>query len=104
MAKSKLMATFILSGNAIIHKIYFIRNQKVMLDRDLAEMYGVETKRLNEAVRRNIERFPDDFMFQLSQEEYDSLKSQIATLKRGEHSKYLPYAFSEQNVSMLSGV
>lgn len=104
MAKSKLMATSILSDNAIIYKIYFIRNQKVMLDRDLAEMYGVETKRLNEAVRRNIERFPDDFMFQLSQEEYDSLKSQIATLKRGEHSKYLPYAFSEQDVSMLSGV
>ena len=77
-----------------------------MLDADLADLYGVSTKRLNEAVRRNAERFPEDFMFQLSREEVDSLRSQIATLKtgRGRHRKFLPYAFTEQGVAMLSGV
>ncbi|NJD61160.1 MAG: ORF6N domain-containing protein [Deltaproteobacteria bacterium] len=77
-----------------------------MLDADLAELYGVSTKRLNEAVRRNATRFPEDFMFQLSREEDVSLRSQIATLKvgRGQHRKFLPYAFTEQGVAMLSGV
>ena len=77
-----------------------------MLDADLAELYGVSVKRLNEQVRRNIKRFPVDFMFQLTRDEYDSLRSQIATLKggRGEHRKYLPYAFTEQGVAMLSGI
>lgn len=77
-----------------------------MLDADLAELYGVPTKRLNEAVHRNTARFPEDFMFQLSREEADSLRSQIATLKpgRGQHRKFLPYAFTEQGVAMLSGV
>ncbi len=77
-----------------------------MLDADLAELYCVPTKRLNEAVRRNAERFPEDFMFQLSREEVESLRSQIATLKtgRGQHRKFLPYAFTEQGVAMLSGV
>jgi hypothetical protein len=75
--------------------ILFIRGEKVMLDTDLAELYGVETKRLNEQVRRNLPRFPPDFMFQLTAEETESLRSQIATLKRGEHRKYLPYAFTE---------
>lgn len=84
--------------------IRVIRGQQVMLDRDLAEMYGVETKRLNEQVKRNIERFPEDFMFQLTKEE--CLRSQIATLneERGKHLKYMPYAFTEQGVAMLSGV
>jgi hypothetical protein len=75
-----------------------------MLDRDLAEMYGVEVKRLNEAVKRNVARFPDDFMFQLTLDENNSLRSQFATLEKGKHSKYLPYAFTEQGVAMLSSV
>jgi len=76
-----------------------------MLDSDLAELYGVETKQLNQAVRRNIVRFPSDFMFELRQQEYESLRSQIVTLnKRGTHSKYLPNVFTEQGVAMLSSV
>lgn len=91
-----------------------------MLDRDLAALYEVETKRLKEAVNRNIKRFPEDFMFQLTKEEWEALRfqietlekqdnplrTQIATLKkgRGQHSKYLPYAFTEQGVAMLSGI
>lgn len=85
-------------------KIYLIRGQKVMLDSDLAELYGVEVKRLKRQVRRNITRFPEDFMFELWKEEYDSLRSHFGTLKRGEHVKYLPYAFTEQGVAMLSSV
>jgi phage regulator Rha-like protein len=88
----------------IINKIYFIRGHKVMLDNDLAELYGVETKRLKEQVNRNINRFPKHFMFELSLKEYESLRSQNATLKRGAHSKYLPYAFTEHGVLMLSNV
>jgi hypothetical protein len=84
-------------------KILLIRGEKVMLDRDLAELYGVPTKRLNEQVRRNIKRFPEDFMFQLTKEEADFLRSQNATLKR-QHFRYLPYAFTEQGVAMLSSV
>ena len=75
-----------------------------MLDKDLAELYGVSTKRLKEQVRRNLKRFPDDFMFELTWEEIESLRSQFATLKRGQHIKYLPYAFTEQGVAMLSSV
>lgn len=95
-----------LIDETVISKIYFIRSKKVMLDRDLAEMYGVETKRLNEQVRRNLKRFPPDFMFQLTEEESDSLRSQIATLEKGKgkHTKYLPYVFTEQGVAMLSSV
>ncbi|MGE5664201.1 MAG: ORF6N domain-containing protein [Deltaproteobacteria bacterium] len=90
----------------ISERIHVIRGQRVMLDADLAELYGVSTKRMNEAVRRNATRFPEDFMFQLSREEDVSLRSQIATLKvgRGQHRKFLPYAFTEQGVAMLSGV
>ncbi len=90
----------------IERKIYLIRGQKVMLDSDLAELYGVQTKRLNEQVRRNPKRFPDDFMFQLTNAEMESLRSHFATLKtgRGKHRKYLPLAFTEQGVSMLSSV
>lgn len=75
-----------------------------MLDNDLAELYGVEVKQLKRQVRRNIDRFPSDFMFQLLKEEYESLRRQFGTFKRGEHSKYLPYAFTEQGVAMLSSV
>jgi hypothetical protein len=90
----------------IERKNYLIRDHKVMLDSDLAELYGVETKRINEQVRRNPKRFPDDFMFQLTEEEAESLRSHFATLKsgRGKHRKYLPYAFTEQGVAMLSSV
>jgi len=100
-------------------KIYTIRDKQVMLDRDLAELYGVETKVFNQAVKRNIERFPEHFRFQLTQEEHENLRSQIATSsednslrsqnvtlesQKGKHTKYLPYVFTEQGVSMLSAV
>ena len=75
-----------------------------MLDYNLAVLYGVETKRLKERVRRNISRFPEDFMFELTPDEYDSLRTQFASLKRGQHSKYTPFAFTEQGVAMLSSV
>lgn len=109
----------------IENRIYIIRGQRVMLDQDLASLYGVPTKRLNEQVRRNIDRFPEDFMFQLAESEAESSRSQFATLntdprdnrreinssrsqivtlKRGHNIKYLPYAFTEQGVAMLSSV
>ncbi|HEY5392282.1 MAG TPA: ORF6N domain-containing protein, partial [Hanamia sp.] len=87
----------------ILEKIYLIRGQKVMLDRDLAEMYGVEVKRLNQAVKRNTTRFPEDFMFQISKDEFQNLKSQIVTSSWGGVRK-LPYVFTEQGVAMLSSV
>ena len=131
--------------DVIKNRIYEVRGQRVMLDRDLAELYNVETKRLNEAVKRNIERFPEDFMFKLNKSEWEFLRSQIVTLKegtidtdtedvdvietslrsqfatlnegngtmssqivmttgRGQHSKYLPYAFTELCIAMLSSV
>lgn len=93
----------------VVNKILFIRGKKVMIDADLAELYGVETKVLNQAVKRNLKRFPQDFMFQLNAEEVKNLKvassrSQIVTLKRGGNIKYLPYAFTEHGVAMLSSV
>ena len=93
--------------NVIERRIFVIRGHKVMLDGDLAPLYGVPIKRLNEQVRRNIRRFPSDFMFQLTREEGGLLRSQFATLKkegRGHHRKYLPYVFTEQGVAMLSSV
>lgn len=87
----------------IMNKIYYFRGQNVMLDSDLAELYGVETRRLNEQVARNIDRFPYDFMFRLDEKEFESLMSQIATSKRGGRRK-LPYVFSEHGVLMLSSV
>lgn len=85
--------------------IRIIRNQQVILDSDLALLYGVETKRLNEQVKRNIDRFPDDFMFQLNKEEAEASRSQFATLnKRGSNIKHLPYAFTENGIAMLSSV
>lgn len=86
-------------------KIYLIRGQKVMLDFDLAEMYDVANKALKQAVRRNIERFPEDFMFELSTNEVESLsRSQFVTLKQGQNIKYRPFAFTEHGVLMLSSV
>lgn len=104
---------------SIQNRIYEIRGERVMLDRDLANMYEIETKSLNLAVKRNLKRFPKDFMFQLTREEFDQIRFQIQTVEesdslrlqtetlktgRGQHSKYLPYAFTEQGVAMLSGV
>jgi ORF6N domain len=90
----------------ITQKIHDIRGFKVMLDFDLAQLYDVETRVLKQAVRRNINRFPEDFMFELSENEMNSLRSQIVTLKkgRGQHTKYNPFAFTEQGVAMLSSV
>lgn len=88
----------------IERKIYFIRGHKVMLSMDLAELYGTPVKRLNEQVRRNLKRFPEDFMFQLNDEEYAILKSQIATSSWGGARRANPYAFTEQGVAMLSSV
>ena len=84
-------------------KIYEIRNQKVMLDYDLAQLYEVETKVLNQSVKRNPDRFPEDFMFQLTEEEFNNLRSQFVTSSWG-GKRYMPYAFTEQGVSMLSSV
>jgi len=95
----------IISQGIIEQKIFVIRGQKVMLDKDLAVLYEVETKVLNQAVKRNLKRFPMDFMFQLSQEEAAKLsRSQFVTMKRGYNIKYLPYAFTENGVAMLSSV
>jgi hypothetical protein len=111
------MKNTIIPSEIIENRIFLIRGKKVMFDRDLARLYGVETKVLNQAVRRNIARFPDDFMFRLTKEESqiwksqivtsssdNSLRSQIVTLKRGQHLKYQPIAFTEQGVAMLSSV
>ena len=88
-----------------MNKIYFIRNQKVMLDSDLAELYGVETKALKQAVRRNIARFPEDFMFEMTKEEMEGLRSQIVTSKEARGgTRYMPFCFTEQGVTMLSCV
>ena len=104
---------------SIQNRIFEIRSERVMLDRDLAALYEVESKVLNQAVKRNSKRFPPDFMFQLTKEEFDALRSQIETLEhsnplrsqivtlkagRGQHAKYLPFAFTEQGVAMLCGI
>lgn len=88
----------------IEQRIYVIRGHKVMLDIHLAALYNVATKNLNKAVRRNIDRFPPDFMFRLTARERESLRFQFGTLKRGQHSKYPPFVFTEQGISMLSSV
>lgn len=92
-----------LTGETIVSKIYIIRRQKVMLDEDLAELYQVETKQLKRQVRRNIERFPEDFMFELDKEELENLRSQFGTSRWG-GTRYPPLAFSELGVSMLSSI
>jgi len=103
MKKSK--DEVIIPDEVIIDKIYFIRDQKVMIDRDLAVLYGVETKRLKEAVKRNIKRFPPDFMFEMTKDEFDNWRSQIATSKPDKKGlRYAPFCFTEQGVTMLSCV
>lgn len=95
----------IIPDDIISSKIYLIRGQKVLMDYDLAELYEVETKQLKRQVRRNIERFPgDDFMFELTPDEYKVLRSQFGTLNQGQHFKYAPMAFTELGISMLSSV
>jgi len=98
------MKALTLSNETILNQIYFIRDQKVMLDRDLAILYGIETKQLKRQVNRNIIRFPEDFMFELNEKEHDILRSQFGTLRHGEHAKYFPMVFTEQGVAMLSSV
>jgi len=90
----------------IASQVLFVRGEKVLLDFHLAELYEVETRVLKQQIRRNIDRFPADFMFELSKKEWDSLRSQFVTLNtgRGQHSKYLPFAFTEQGIAMLSSV
>ena len=102
--KGKLMSD-VVPQEIIENRIYSLRGKKVMLDRDLATLYGVTTSNLNKAVKRNLRRFPEDFMFQVTNEEALSLsRFQIGILKRGQNIKYLPYVFTEQGVAMLSGV
>jgi hypothetical protein len=101
MAKSSIDIS--ITDDRILNKIHYIRGYKVMLDQDLAELYDVPTKRLNEQVKRNIDRFPADFMFQLTDEEFEHLKSQIATSSWGGR-RVAPYAFTEHGVLMLSSV
>ena len=96
----------VLPVEIIARSIFVLRGQKVLLDTDLAALYEVTTKRFNEQVRRNLERFPGDFMFQLTEDEWESLRSQFATLNagRGQHRKYLPYAFTEHGAIMAATI
>ncbi|HEY0658803.1 MAG TPA: ORF6N domain-containing protein [Pyrinomonadaceae bacterium] len=95
----------LITVESIADKIYFVRGQRVMLDSDLAEVYSVTTKRLNEQVKRNIERFPEDFMFQLTEQEFESLRSQFATSnKQRGGRRYFPYVFTEHGAVMLASV
>jgi len=94
----------LLLAKKIETKIHLIRAHRVILDKNLATLYGVTTSNLNKAVSRNLDRFPGDFMFQLTKNEANSLRFQSGTLKRGQHAKYLPRAFTEQGVAMLSSV
>jgi phage regulator Rha-like protein len=96
----------IIPNYKIENKIYWLRGRRVMFDSDLADLYGVEVKVLNQSVKRNLKRFPEDFMFQLNERESFALRSQIVTLEsgRGRYSKYAPYVFTEQGVAMLSSV
>ena len=98
------MSTILIPTEQIESKIFLIRGKRVMLDKDLAELYRVKTKVLNQAVKRNLERFPEYFMFRLTKEEVISSRSQFVTLKQGQNIKYFPYAFTEQGVAMLSSV
>ena len=98
------ISSIIIPNEVIVNKIYLFRGVKVMLDSDLAELFGVENRQLKQQVRRNRERFPAHFMFELTKEENDVLRSQFVTLERGKYSKYLPFAFSEHGILQLSNV
>ncbi len=100
---SKESVSLVLSDDVVVNKIYFIRGQKVMLDRDLAELYGVETKVLKQSVRRNIARFPEDFMFEMSTIELEDWRSQFVTSNSDRQGlRYLPFCFTEQGITMIS--
>ena len=101
---SKENNNIIIAEEIIVSKIYHIRGKQVMLSHDLAELYEVETRILNQQVKRNIGKFPDRYMFQLTKEEDEHLRSQNVTFKRGQHVKYMPYAFTEHGLLMLSSV
>ena len=96
--------SIIIVDEVVMNKIYIVRGQKVMLDSDLAELYQIENKNLKRQVKRNIERFPEDFMIELTTKEVEVSRCQFGTLKQGKNIKYLPYAFTEQGVAMLSSV
>lgn len=102
----KASKSIVLADEVIINKIYMMRGKKIMLDRDLAELYGVETKQLKRQVRRNIDRFPEDFMFELNEEEFRNWRGQFGTSNTSDKMglRYAPYAFTEQGVAMLSSV
>jgi phage regulator Rha-like protein len=106
MAKTKKNIVKISPIQIVINKIRLVRGHKVMLDHDLANLYEVETRVLNQAVKRNLDKFPGEFVFQLTRKEYNSLRSQIVILKpaRGQHRKFLPYAFTEHGVAMAATV
>jgi ORF6N domain len=105
MAKSiSKKSVKVIPDETIVRKILLLRGRKVILDSDLANLYEVETKVLNQAVKRNKERFPSDFMFRLTRKEAEISRSQIVTLKQGQNIKHLPYAFTEQGIAMLSGI
>ena len=105
MTSAKTTKSLLITDELVINKIYLVRGQKVMLDKDLAALYDVETKVLNQAIKRNQNRFPEDFMFQLTEKEWQSLRSQFVTSKTGRGGiRYLPFAFTEQGVAMLSSV
>src|SRR5258705_13998580 len=100
---AKALAPLLIPDDRVLNKIYLIRGQKIMLDRDLAELYQVETKRLKEAVRRNIDRFPEDFMFEMTAEELENWRTQIASSNSEKMGlRHLPFCFTEQGVAMLS--
>jgi len=102
---SKESNELVIPDELVMNKIYLIRNQKVMLDSDLAELYQVETKVLNQQVKRNLKRFPEDFMFQLTENEWNIMRSQIVTASQNKRNiNAAPYVFSEQGLSMLSGI
>jgi hypothetical protein len=103
MAKAKQELQALVIEQKILNKIYAIRGEKIMLDQDLAAMYNVETKQLKRQVKRNIERFPKDFMFELTPKEFENLRSQIGTSSWG-GTRYMPMAFTEQGVAMLSSI
>lgn len=104
MSKKNIAQAIPLDDEILVSKIYIIRNQKVMLDRDLANLYGVETRTLKQAVRRNIDRFPEDFMFELTNDEVENMVSQFVIPDKKLFGGALPFAFTEQGVAMLSSV
>lgn len=101
---NKVKTNIFIAEEIIIGKIFTVRGKQVMLSQDLADLYQVDTKALNQQVKRNKGKFPESYMFQLTKEEYARIRSQNVTLKRGQHAKYMPYAFTEHGILMLSSV